>query len=185
MARRRGAARTVIDLIGEVKDDYGITVQNVRAFDMVFANDLVPRAHNTPLIQHFWGSDYNMPPLFVPARTEADPPNAVTLSLIKPETVLFHRVKDLDGFLALWRVKLAAEDPKMNTESGGIVALGGRLPEVLPGEKNVNWRGGPEADKERRKVAAQRSKEYLEQSRQQRAQQATQQTKATESQVPA
>ena len=30
LARRRGATRTVIDLIGEVKDDYGITVQNVR-----------------------------------------------------------------------------------------------------------------------------------------------------------
>src|SRR4029077_15659799 len=30
LARRRGAARTEIDFIGEVKDDYGITIQNVR-----------------------------------------------------------------------------------------------------------------------------------------------------------
>jgi hypothetical protein len=30
LARRRGAARTVIDFIGEVKDDYGVTMQNVR-----------------------------------------------------------------------------------------------------------------------------------------------------------
>ena len=30
LARRRGAARTEIDFIGEVKDDYGITMQNVR-----------------------------------------------------------------------------------------------------------------------------------------------------------
>ena len=30
LARGRGAARTVIDFIGEVKDDYGITIQNVR-----------------------------------------------------------------------------------------------------------------------------------------------------------
>jgi VWFA-related protein len=30
LARRRGAARTVIDVIGEVKDDYGVTIQNVR-----------------------------------------------------------------------------------------------------------------------------------------------------------
>jgi VWFA-related protein len=29
-ARRGGAARTVIDFIGEVKDDYGVTIQNVR-----------------------------------------------------------------------------------------------------------------------------------------------------------
>src|SRR5207247_10186511 len=30
LARRRGATRTMIDFIGEVKDEYGITVQNVR-----------------------------------------------------------------------------------------------------------------------------------------------------------
>src|SRR5438128_3955478 len=30
LARRRGAQRTVIDFIGEVKDNYGVTVQNVR-----------------------------------------------------------------------------------------------------------------------------------------------------------
>jgi VWFA-related protein len=30
LARRRGAARTEIDFIGEIKDDYGITMQNVR-----------------------------------------------------------------------------------------------------------------------------------------------------------
>jgi VWFA-related protein len=30
LARRRGAQRTVIDFIGEVKDDYGVTMQNVR-----------------------------------------------------------------------------------------------------------------------------------------------------------
>ena len=30
LARRRGAARTEIDVIGEVKDDYGVTIQNVR-----------------------------------------------------------------------------------------------------------------------------------------------------------
>ncbi|MGH9147134.1 MAG: VWA domain-containing protein, partial [Vicinamibacterales bacterium] len=30
LARRRGAQRTVIDFIGEVKDDYGVTHQNVR-----------------------------------------------------------------------------------------------------------------------------------------------------------
>jgi VWFA-related protein len=30
LARRRGAARTLIDFIGEVKDDFGYTIQNVR-----------------------------------------------------------------------------------------------------------------------------------------------------------
>lgn len=30
LARRRGAQRTLIDFIGEIKDDYGVTIQNVR-----------------------------------------------------------------------------------------------------------------------------------------------------------
>ena len=30
LARRRAAARTLIDFIGEVKDDYGYTIQNMR-----------------------------------------------------------------------------------------------------------------------------------------------------------
>ena len=30
LARRGGAARTLIDFIGEIKDDYGVTIQNVR-----------------------------------------------------------------------------------------------------------------------------------------------------------
>src|SRR4029450_415086 len=30
LASRRGAQRTLIDFIGEVKDDYGVTIQNVR-----------------------------------------------------------------------------------------------------------------------------------------------------------
>ena len=30
LARRRGAQRTLLDFIGEIKDDYGITIQNVR-----------------------------------------------------------------------------------------------------------------------------------------------------------
>jgi VWFA-related protein len=30
LARRRGAARTQIDFIGEIKDEYGITIQNIR-----------------------------------------------------------------------------------------------------------------------------------------------------------
>src|SRR4029077_2342221 len=30
LARRGGARRTLIDFIGEVKDDYGVTIQNVR-----------------------------------------------------------------------------------------------------------------------------------------------------------
>jgi len=30
LARRGGAERTVIDFIGEIKDEYGTTIQNIR-----------------------------------------------------------------------------------------------------------------------------------------------------------
>jgi len=80
--------------------------QNVRAFDMVFANDIVPRTHNTPLIHNHWGPTYDAPPVFVAARTEADPPNAVTPDFVRKEAALFHRVKALDAFLPLWRLRL-------------------------------------------------------------------------------
>ncbi len=30
LARKRGAQRTLLDFIGEVKDEFGITIQNVR-----------------------------------------------------------------------------------------------------------------------------------------------------------
>jgi len=80
--------------------------QNVRAFDMVFADTLVARAHNTPLIHNHWGLSYAEPPVFVAARTEADPPNAVTPDFVRKDAVLFHRVKDVAGFLPMWRLRL-------------------------------------------------------------------------------
>ena len=82
----------------------------VRAYDMIAAEFLVPRAQHTNLIHSHWGSDYNTPPMFVPQRTEASPPNAVTLDFIKPEAVLFHRVKALEDFLALWRVRMGFKE---------------------------------------------------------------------------
>jgi hypothetical protein len=78
----------------------------VRAWDMLAADFLVPRAQHTALIQSHWGTSYNTPPVFVTARTEADPPNAVTLAFIKPSAALFHRVKALDAFLPMWRIRM-------------------------------------------------------------------------------
>jgi len=42
LARRRGAPRTVIDLIGEVKDDYGITVQKTYATSSTSSSRTTP-----------------------------------------------------------------------------------------------------------------------------------------------
>jgi VWFA-related protein len=51
LARRRGSPRTVIDLIGEVKDDYGITVQNVRdKLDIKLSDDAAAQLAIRPLL---------------------------------------------------------------------------------------------------------------------------------------
>jgi VWFA-related protein len=51
LARRRGSSRTVIDLIGEVKDDYGITVQNVRdKLDIKLSDDAAAQLATRPLL---------------------------------------------------------------------------------------------------------------------------------------
>jgi len=51
LARRRGAPRTLIDFIGEVKDDYGITVQNVRdKLDIKLSDDTAAQLATRPLV---------------------------------------------------------------------------------------------------------------------------------------
>jgi hypothetical protein len=51
LARRRGAPRTLIDLIGEVKDSYGITVQNVRdKLDMKLTEETAAQLATRPLL---------------------------------------------------------------------------------------------------------------------------------------
>jgi VWFA-related protein len=51
VARRRGAPRTVIDFIGEVKDSFGITVQNVRdKLDIKLSDDTAAQLATRPLL---------------------------------------------------------------------------------------------------------------------------------------
>ena len=137
--------------------------QGVGAWDMTGAGIVVPRAKHTPLISHFWGTSYGGGGVRVyrASRTEADPPNTVTLDAIPREAVLRHRVKDVAGFVDMWRIRLEAQKPELATP-GGVVPLAGHLPEPASGEDNPNWRGGADAEKERRKAAAKRSKDYLE-----------------------
>jgi len=50
LARRRGVQRTLIDFIGEVKDDYGITVQNVRdRLDLKLTDDTASQLAKRPI----------------------------------------------------------------------------------------------------------------------------------------
>ena len=50
LARRGGARRTLIDFIGEVKDDYGITIQNVRdKLDITLSNETANQLAKRPI----------------------------------------------------------------------------------------------------------------------------------------
>jgi VWFA-related protein len=50
LARRRGAARTIIDFIGEVKDEYGVTVQNVRdKLDITLSDGMAGQLARRPI----------------------------------------------------------------------------------------------------------------------------------------
>jgi hypothetical protein len=50
LAQRRGAKRTLIDFIGEVKDDYGITMQNVRdKLDITLSEETASQLARRPI----------------------------------------------------------------------------------------------------------------------------------------
>src|SRR4029077_20505459 len=55
LARKRGAQRTVLDFIGEVKDEFGITIQNVRdKLDIKLIDDTAAQLGKRP-IQYYTG----------------------------------------------------------------------------------------------------------------------------------
>ncbi len=50
LARRRGAQRTLIDFIGEVKDEFGITIQNIRdKYDIKLSDDTAAQLSKRPV----------------------------------------------------------------------------------------------------------------------------------------
>jgi hypothetical protein len=50
LAKRRGATRTVIDFIGEIKDEYGITIQNLRdKLDVKLSDEVAAQLAKRPL----------------------------------------------------------------------------------------------------------------------------------------
>lgn len=64
-----------------------------KAWDVASAGVVVPLAHHTPSIQHFWGQP-NLPPTFAHAKTPRSPVNTFTLANLQQGAVLFHRNKD-------------------------------------------------------------------------------------------
>lgn len=82
------------------------------AWDQYLAADIVPHAHFTKLIQHVWNVEFGKP------ETIPTFPTQESLSLLQPEAVLFHRVKD--GSLI---ARLRERSPSISYESGTITPL--------------------------------------------------------------
>lgn len=80
-----------------------------QAFDVGSASAVIPRAENTPLIQHFWG-EKDLPPVFVESKNPDSPKNHVTLDFISKDAVVFHRSKD-GKLIDLLRKKLNTPKP--------------------------------------------------------------------------
>lgn len=64
------------------------------SWDISSANFVVPRARNTNLIKHYYGT-MDLAPVFVDEREDGSPINHVTIEKMIPESaVVFHRCKD-------------------------------------------------------------------------------------------
>lgn len=64
-----------------------------RAFDIAAANFTVPRAYNTPLLQHFWGKP-NLAPTFRETKQPGDPENTIPMGYLRADARAWHRCKD-------------------------------------------------------------------------------------------
>ncbi len=82
-----------------------------KPFDMAFAEFVVPRGGETPLIWHRFGQ-VNDPPTFKEFKMPTDGPNVGTIDIIPKEAVLFHRCKD-GSLIDLLRKQL--EPPQQST----------------------------------------------------------------------
>lgn len=76
----------VFERIASVKD-------SSQAFDVGSASVVIPRAMNTPLIQHLWG-EKDLPPIFVKSKLPTSPKNHLTIDVIRKEAAIWHRSKD-------------------------------------------------------------------------------------------
>lgn len=62
-------------------------------FDLAIAPHVLPRAIDTPLIHHFWGTP-ELAPTFKPVKEPGDAQNVMTPDQIRRKAVLWHRNKD-------------------------------------------------------------------------------------------
>ena len=99
------------------------------AWDIESAALTIPRAKNTALIQDFFG-ELDLPPTFVLKKTADSPKNALPLSFIRPEAVLFHRCKD-GSLIDLLR-------SKRESSTGPVKRVPGRPRKIEPTPAPMN-----------------------------------------------
>lgn len=124
-----------------------------RAWDMVAASVLVPKADDTLLIHHHWGGP-NTPPVFVEVKEESSPKHHVTLDFVRPGAVLFHRSKGGELIRILRAKRAIVKQSGPVTVPTDPAEMNGELPEESLEEI-------PSASTARGKTAAQEDLEAL------------------------
>lgn len=81
-----------------------------KAFDIAAAPYTEPRAINTVLMQHFWGQP-DLPPTFAMTPTSESSRNTLSLDIVHPAAVMFHRCKD-GSLIDVLRQKLNSQPVK-------------------------------------------------------------------------
>lgn len=77
----------------EILNNLPTVKDGTQAWDIGSASAVIPKAMNTNLIYHFFGTK-EMPPVFVSAKMPDSPKNHVTLDFVPLGAALFHRSKD-------------------------------------------------------------------------------------------
>lgn len=98
-----------------------------RAWDIAAAGYTVPRAMNSPLMQHFWGK-LDLAPTFALTPTTISPPNTFSLDSLIPQAVTFHRCKD-GSLIDLLRQK---------AQSQPVKPVSGKVKQVRPRTHHEN-----------------------------------------------
>lgn len=118
-------------------DLIGIAADGDVAFDMAMTPTVMPLAHDTRLIHHFWGLK-DLPPTFAAERHPNSTVNTFTLENVGEETVLFHRSKDLSLIRLLWNKYFPLEPMEqpvqLEPEEADVVSLrrAGDIINLLP-----------------------------------------------------
>lgn len=98
-----------------------------RAWDLVSAQHVVPKATNSPLFHHFWGQE-KLPPTFKFKREPDDPINTLGIADLPKHAVFFHRCKD--GSLIRLLRQIRCNEPKTFYHSGDLGDIIYSLPAV-------------------------------------------------------